>query len=296
MRILFFILAVWLALFLSMCSRPTAPDTKPLPNAGNDTTLYILDTLRLVGETDPKGDSIASKTWLVTSGSSTLIESPGDTLSLVVPEDAAETLYAIFQVENRKGEVADDTLAIAVQTDSVVLARKLAFAPDSTLLWYTAFLYNASGNVTKETRYEADIVTGWAVLSYSGSTLIKKEHYNADGSKAETEEYLPTRKNIYFAVGTLFGYDSLIYAGSNLSETIFFTADNVEQYRCSYAYAGGKLSQKTYASTASILNGSYVTYEYDSKNRIVKETSFNASSAVTGWNALEYATLHRVKQ
>ena len=292
-----------------MCSRPTAPDTKPLPNAGNDTTLYILDTLRLVGETDPKGDSIASKTWLVTSGSSTLIESPGDTLSLVVPEDAAETLYAIFQVENRKGEVADDTLAIAVQTDSVVLARKLAFAPDSTLLWYTAFLYNASGNVTKETRYEADIVTGWAVLSYSGSTLIKKEHYNADGSKAETEEYLPTRKNIYFAVGTLYGYDSLVFSsgsGTNpyplyanpspISATIFFTADNVEQYRCSYAYAGGKLSQKTYASTASILNGSYVTYEYDSKNRIVKETSFNASSAVTGWNALEYATLHRVKQ
>jgi len=296
-------------LFLLVCSNPNGPETMPLVNAGNDTTVYILDTLTLHG-TVTAGDSIIKSKWNIAGVSGERIaDSDKDSITFIVPEVTTGTLYAIFEVENSKGEKATDTLTITVQTDSVVVARKIAFAPDSTKLWYTGFLYNAAGNVTKETRYEADIVTGWAVLSYSGSTLIKKEHYNADGSKAETEEYLPTRKNIYFAVGTLYGYDSLVFSsgsGTNpyplyanpspISATIFFTADNVEQYRCSYAYAGGKLSQKTYSASGTVLNGSYVTYEYDSKGRLSKEISHNPSGAVIGWNALEYATLHRMQQ
>lgn len=296
MRNLFFSI-IAISLLLASCTKPSDPGITLSPTL-RDTTVYVLDTLRIgAAATTTGGATITQYRFDYTGDGKWDDSSTADTTFVfVIPETTATSIAVIMEAKDSRGKTERATITVTVQIDSVVLAQKRSLSPDSSFLWYTAFTYNSTGKVAKETRFDTgSTVTGWANLTYSGTTLTKKEHYNADGSKAETEEYLTTRKNIYFSAGTLYGYDSLIYLGAELSQTIFFKADGTEQYRYSYTYTSGKLTRKTYSSTVNaVLNGGYATYEYNGKGRLAYERSYSPSGRLTGWNEYRYDALHRL--
>ena len=97
-----------LALILASCGHsPSGPDTKPVVSAGNDTTIYILDTVSLHGTATVEGDSIILYRWDFT-GDGTWDDSAttDTTFIIVVPETTSTTMPVVVpdKINFREGK------------------------------------------------------------------------------------------------------------------------------------------------------------------------------------------------
>jgi hypothetical protein len=91
----------------------------PVPNAGKDTTVSVNDTIRLHGSAMQKFGTIVEWAWDVGNTGTFIATGKGDS-TVIAPKIENRNFYCILRVTDDDGNVAKDTVKIAVVQDAPV--------------------------------------------------------------------------------------------------------------------------------------------------------------------------------
>jgi alpha-tubulin suppressor-like RCC1 family protein len=152
----------------------------PVPNAGNDTTVSINDTVRLHGSATDRFGYITSWAWDIGNTGTFVTKSKGDT-TIVAPSSQNLNYLCILRVTDDDGNVAKDTVKIIVLQDPPVpnAGKDTTVSINDTVRLH--------GSATDRFGY----ITSWAWDIGNTGTFVTK-------SKGDTTIVAPSSENLNY--------------------------------------------------------------------------------------------------
>jgi len=150
-----------------------------------------------------------------------------------------------------------------------------SYAPDGVLEWRYEYEYNARGWMTKVTGYDRFGVSGWTIYEY-----------DANGNN--------TKSTWYNANGTISGWNERVFNSNGYTtRSSSFDAAGKLEWRTDYEYnALGYTTRHTDYNDQGLVG--WGINEFDSRDRFIRYTYFNADGTIDYWNEVEYDNQDRV--